>query len=91
MSKNPSPSTDQAARGKRQPPCWWCSKPLSNPFGKPIKGVERKVDGNTVRMHKTCSTDFDIETRRVTAQPRMTATPSPYDCGGNPMRYFPDD
>lgn len=57
----------------RQPPCWWCSKPLSNPFGKPIKGVERKVDGNMVRMHKVCSHDFNIEFRKITAQPKSGA------------------
>ena len=58
---------------KRQRPCWWCSKPLSNPFGKPVQGVARKVDGNVVRMHKTCSHDFDIEWRKLTAQPPMAA------------------
>lgn len=74
-----------SATVKRQRPCWWCTKPLSNPFGKPVKGVERDVDGNKVRMHKTCSHDFDIEWRKLTAQP----TQSPYDLNG--LKEYPGE
>lgn len=58
---------------RKQPPCWWCSRPLSTPFGKPIKGVIHEIDGNKVRMHKVCSVDFVREFRKVTAQPTSGA------------------
>jgi hypothetical protein len=51
-------------------PCWWCSKRLTNPFGKPVAGRERIVDGNTVKMHEICSRAFDLEYTKITAQPR---------------------
>jgi len=80
-------TTGGRVRARRQPPCWWCSKPLSNPFGKPIQGVERNVDGNKVRIHKICSHDFDSEFRKVTAQP--SATQSPYDLNG--LKEYPGE
>ena len=52
------------------PFCWQCGGQLTNPFGKPIEGVVRRVDGQEVKLHKVCAIDFDAEHRRLTAQPR---------------------
>lgn len=49
--------------------CFGCGQPMRQAVtGKPVKGVERRVDGNTVRLHKTCADTFDADNRQETAR-----------------------
>jgi len=40
--------------------CWQCGGTLTNPFKRPVEGVERTLPlGEKVRMHKVCAVTFD--------------------------------
>jgi hypothetical protein len=53
--------------------CWWCSKKLTNIFGKPVEGVAVTLPGglHQVRVHKMCSYDAGeyLHGTKITAQP----------------------
>jgi hypothetical protein len=52
--------------------CWQCGGPLTNPFKRPVKGVERTLPlGEKVRMHEICARTFDEDQqdRKITARP----------------------
>lgn len=50
--------------------CFQCGKRLYDAIGRVVIGVERKIDGNPVRLHKVCARTFDEDQRRVTATVR---------------------
>ena len=52
--------------------CWQCGGTLTDPFKRPVEGVERTLPlGEKVRMHKICAETFDLDQidRIVTARP----------------------
>lgn len=58
--------------------CYVCGKALRQAVtGKPVAGVERTVDGNPVRMHKTCAGTFDAD-QPVSARAATTGAGDAY-------------
>ena len=52
--------------------CWQCGGTLTNPFKRPVEGVERTLPlGEKVRLHKICAVTFDADQadRILTAKP----------------------